>query len=40
MNQTLTIRIPDDLREGLQELSRNENDWLVLACVCLKTVIQ
>jgi predicted CopG family antitoxin len=25
MNQTLTIRIPDDLREGLQELSRNEN---------------
>jgi len=25
MNQTLTIRIPNDLREGLQELSRNEN---------------
>ncbi len=25
MNQTLTIRIPDDLRKGLQELSRNEN---------------
>ena len=25
MNQTLTIRIPDDLRESLQELSRNEN---------------
>jgi predicted transcriptional regulator len=25
MNQTLTIRIPDDLRDGLQELSRNEN---------------
>ena len=25
MNQTLTIRIPDDLREGLRELSRNEN---------------
>ena len=25
MNQTLTIRIPDDLREVLQELSRNEN---------------
>jgi len=25
MNQTLTIRIPDDLREGLQELSKNEN---------------
>ncbi|MDO8721292.1 MAG: ribbon-helix-helix protein, CopG family [Syntrophales bacterium] len=25
MNQTLTIRLPDDMREGLQELSRNEN---------------
>jgi hypothetical protein len=25
MNQTLTIRIPDNIREGLQELSRNEN---------------
>jgi predicted CopG family antitoxin len=25
MNQTLTIRIPDDMREVLQELSRNEN---------------
>lgn len=25
MNQTLTIRIPDDLREGLQELSKSEN---------------
>jgi predicted transcriptional regulator len=25
MNRTLTIRVPDDLREGLQELSRNEN---------------
>jgi predicted transcriptional regulator len=25
MNQTLTIRIPDDLRESLQELSRIEN---------------
>ena len=25
MNQTLTIRIPDDLRKGLQELSKNEN---------------
>jgi len=25
MNQTLTIRIPDDLREGLLELSRSEN---------------
>jgi predicted DNA-binding protein len=25
MNQTLTIRIPDSIREGLQELSRNEN---------------
>jgi predicted CopG family antitoxin len=25
MNQTLTIRIPDDLRDGLQELSRSEN---------------
>ncbi len=25
MNQTLTIRIPDDLRAELQELSRNEN---------------
>jgi predicted transcriptional regulator len=25
MNQTLTIRIPDDLRKGLQELSRHEN---------------
>jgi len=25
MNQTLTIRIPDNLREGLQELSRSEN---------------
>jgi len=25
MNQTLIIRIPDDLREGLQELSRKEN---------------
>jgi predicted transcriptional regulator len=25
MNQTLTIRIPDDLRESLQELSRTEN---------------
>ena len=25
MNQTLTIRIPDDMREGLQELCRNEN---------------
>jgi predicted transcriptional regulator len=24
MNQTLTIRIPDDLRESLQELSRIE----------------
>jgi predicted CopG family antitoxin len=25
MNQTLTIRISDDLREGLQELSKSEN---------------
>ena len=25
MNQTLTIRIPADLRESLQELSRSEN---------------
>jgi len=25
MNQPLTIRIPDGMREGLQELSRNEN---------------
>jgi predicted transcriptional regulator len=25
MNQTLTIRIPDDLRKGLMELSKNEN---------------
>jgi len=25
MKQTLTIRIPDDLREGLQELSKSEN---------------
>lgn len=25
MNQTLTIRIPDDLRKDLQELSRSEN---------------
>lgn len=25
MNQTLTIRIPDNMREELQELSRNEN---------------
>jgi len=25
MNQTLTIRIPDDLRKGLLELSKNEN---------------
>jgi predicted transcriptional regulator len=25
MNRTLTIRVPDDLREDLQELSRNEN---------------
>ena len=25
MNQTLTIRIPDDMREDLQELSRSEN---------------
>ncbi len=25
MNHTLTIRIPDDLRKGLQELSKNEN---------------
>lgn len=25
MNQTLTIRIPDNLREELLELSRNEN---------------
>ena len=25
MNQTLTIRIPDEMREGLQELSRSEN---------------
>lgn len=25
MNQTITIRIPDDLKEGLNELSRNEN---------------
>jgi len=25
MNQTLTIRIPDEMREGLLELSRNEN---------------
>lgn len=25
MNQTLTIRIPDDLREGLLELSKSEN---------------
>jgi predicted transcriptional regulator len=25
MKQTLTIRIPDDLRAELQELSRNEN---------------
>jgi len=25
MNQTLTIRIPDEMREWLQELSRNEN---------------
>ena len=25
MNQTLTIRIPDNIREGLQELSKNEN---------------
>ena len=25
MNQTLTIRLPDDLREGIQELSRSEN---------------
>lgn len=25
MNQTLTIRIPDDLREGLQAFSRSEN---------------
>jgi predicted CopG family antitoxin len=25
MNQTLTIRIPDDLRENLLELSRTEN---------------
>lgn len=25
MNQTITIRIPDDLKEGLHELSRNEN---------------
>ena len=25
MNQTLTIRIPDEMREGLQELSRIEN---------------
>ena len=25
MNQTLTIRIPDEMREGLQELSRAEN---------------
>jgi len=25
MNQTLTIRIPDDLREGLQQLSKSEN---------------
>jgi predicted CopG family antitoxin len=25
MNQTLTIRIPDNIREELQELSRNEN---------------
>ncbi|MGM0427517.1 MAG: ribbon-helix-helix protein, CopG family [Thermodesulfobacteriota bacterium] len=25
MNQTITIRIPDDLKKGLNELSRNEN---------------
>jgi predicted transcriptional regulator len=25
VNQTLTIRIPDDLRKDLQELSRSEN---------------
>ncbi len=25
MNQTLTIRIPDDLRAELQEVSKNEN---------------
>jgi predicted CopG family antitoxin len=25
MNQTLTIRIPDDIRQELQELSRDEN---------------
>jgi predicted CopG family antitoxin len=25
MNQTLTIRIPDDIRQGLQELSKEEN---------------
>lgn len=25
MNQTLTIRIPDNIKEELQELSRNEN---------------
>ncbi len=25
MNQTITIRIPDDMKEGLNELSRNEN---------------
>jgi predicted CopG family antitoxin len=25
MNQTLTIRIPDEMREGLLELCRNEN---------------
>ena len=25
MNQTITIRIPDDLKEGLNELCRNEN---------------
>lgn len=25
MNHTITIRIPDDLKEGLHELSKNEN---------------
>jgi predicted transcriptional regulator len=25
MNQTVTIRIPDDIKEGLQKLSREEN---------------
>ncbi len=25
MNQTLTLRIPDNIREGLKELSKNEN---------------